>query len=75
MSRPTRAALVEALDDLQRCEARYRQKHDLHGDNSLAAGQAWDHLRRAGHRARQLLMTEEPHHEPDQGVCPEAQER
>lgn len=49
------ARIREALDDLQRKEAKYRAKHDLHGDGSIIAGRAWDHMRRAGGIAREAL--------------------
>lgn len=52
---PSWAELHRCLDDLQQCEAHYRAMHDLHGGDSMAAGQAWDRMRSAGHRARQVL--------------------
>lgn len=51
-----RARLWEALDTLQRSEAAYRMAHDVHGDGALAAGRAWDILRRAGDKARGVLF-------------------
>lgn len=47
--------LTERLDDLQRAEAEYRRMHDLHGDDSMWAGHAWDLMRRAGDKARAAL--------------------
>lgn len=44
-----------ALLELCNAEAEYRKAHDLHGDGSPAAGRAWDLMRRAGDRARDLL--------------------
>ncbi len=52
---PSWQQLHDALDDLQACEARYRQLHDRQGCGMMATGQAWDRLRSAGHRARQLI--------------------
>jgi hypothetical protein len=51
---PERCArqLLQALAD---AEQRYRWAHDTHGADSLAAGQAWDRMRRAGHQAHQHL--------------------
>ncbi len=51
-----RDRLGEALDTLQRSEAAYRRAHDVHGDGALAAGRAWDILRRAGDKARGVLF-------------------
>ena len=53
---PSWQELRHALHKLQLAEATYRQKHDRYGGDSLATGQAWDHMRRAGHQARQLLQ-------------------
>lgn len=52
---PSWQETLTALDDLQMCEAHYRKMHMLHGGESLQTGQAWDKLRSAGHRARQLI--------------------
>lgn len=51
-----RDRLWEALDTLQRSEAAYRRAHDVHGDGALAAGRAWDIMRRAGDKARGVLF-------------------
>lgn len=48
-------ALREALDDLQQAEAEYRLMHDRHGDGAMAAGRAWDRMRRCGDKARTTL--------------------
>lgn len=54
--RAERDRLREALDTLQRSEAAYRRAHDVHGDGALAAGRAWDIMRRAGDKARAALF-------------------
>ena len=48
---------AEALDALEIAERAYRAQHDLLGDDSPAAGRAWDSLRRAGDAARAAFAT------------------
>ncbi len=50
-----RRRLEELLSDLAAKEAAYRLAHDTHGDGHIEAGLAWDHLRRAGNRARAAI--------------------
>ncbi len=45
------------LEELAHREQRYRWAHDTHGAGSLAAGQAWDQMRRAGFQARDYLRS------------------
>lgn len=45
------------LDRLAACEADYRSAHDLCGDGSREAGRAWDLMRRAGDKAREIVLS------------------
>lgn len=47
--------LRNALSELARAEATYRGMHDLKGGQHIETGRAWDEMRRAGDRARELL--------------------
>ncbi|MCL7941173.1 hypothetical protein M8009_12845 [Halomonas sp. ATCH28] len=53
---PSWGELLKALNDLQQRERTYREKRQAHGGTSMAAEQARDRLRSAGHQARQLLQ-------------------
>lgn len=50
-------AMEERLDDLQRCEALYRFRHDGLGASDPVVGGCWDRMRKAGDRARAILGT------------------
>jgi len=43
------------LSLLADAESIYRHDHDVFGDGSLAAGRAWDNMRKCGDRARAIL--------------------
>jgi len=47
--------LLEALEALANAEYEYRYMHDLHGDDDLRAGRAWDWMRRKGDDARAAI--------------------
>ncbi len=51
----SQAELLEALGDLENCEAEYRHDHDIYGGGDIRTGRAWDRLRRAGDRARAII--------------------
>lgn len=54
----TRSADDEAralLEALAAAEKEYRFRHDLHGDDDMQTGRAWDQMRRAGDIARAYL--------------------
>lgn len=56
---PEAADLIEqlrsALEELQAAEARYRYAHDILGAGDSKTGRAWDLMKRAGDKARELL--------------------
>lgn len=56
---PEKERLREALRNLAAAEATYRQTHDLHGDDDMKTGRAWDRMRRSGDAARTLLTTDQ----------------
>lgn len=47
--------LRERLVALATAEAEYRKLHDLHGDDDMRTGRAWDWMRRKGDEARAAL--------------------
>lgn len=47
--------LIEALQNLATAESEYRKLHDLHGDDDMRTGRAWDWMRRKGDAARKAL--------------------